>query len=45
MTGLNYVSRMNEPFVLVTVEHAGFSSDGQWLATVSIVETATNFDM
>ena len=35
VTGLNYVSRMEEPFVLVTVEHAAFSVDGQWLATVS----------
>ena len=35
VTGLNYVSRREEPLVLMTVEHAAFSSDGQWLATVS----------
>ena len=34
VTGLNYVSRRNEPFVLMTVEHAAFSADGRWLATV-----------
>ena len=54
VTGLNYVSRMNEPFVLVTVEHAAFSSDGQWLATVSmgrlqhlicLVQTATDLSL
>ena len=36
VTGLNYVSRMSHSFVLMTVEHAAFSSDGQWLATVSV---------
>ena len=35
VTGLNYVSRREEPLVLMTVEHAAFSPDGQWLATVS----------
>jgi NET1-associated nuclear protein 1 (U3 small nucleolar RNA-associated protein 17) len=34
VTGLNYVSRRDEPLVLMTVEHAAFSSDGQWLATI-----------
>jgi NET1-associated nuclear protein 1 (U3 small nucleolar RNA-associated protein 17) len=34
VTGLNYVSRRNDLFVLMTVEHAAFSADGRWLATV-----------
>ncbi|CAI8001885.1 WD repeat-containing protein 75 [Geodia barretti] len=34
VTGLNYVSRRDEPLVLMTVEHAAFSSDGHWLATI-----------
>ena len=36
MASLNYVSRPEDkPLILTTVDHATFSPDGLWLATVS----------